>query len=83
MWERLRDREYLRWRRKRLLVRFLLTIVTLVLLAPILAIYQYFQIRSALGFAFLVVCVLALLGIYRALGLIGRPYSPPQDDIWE
>jgi hypothetical protein len=74
------DRDYLRWRRKRRLVRFFLTIVTLVLLSPILAIYQFFNIRSTLGFVFLVVCVLVLLGIYRMLGLIGRPYVPPPDN---
>ena len=84
MWERFRDRDYLRWRRKRLLVRFLLTIVTLVLLSPLLAIYEYFKIRSTLGFVFLGVCILVLFAIYRMLGLIGRPYvPPPQDDVWE
>ena len=73
------DRDYLRWRRKRRLVRFFLTIVSLILLSPILAIYEFFKIRSPLGFVFLVVCVLALLGIYRMLGLIGRPYVPPRE----
>lgn len=77
MWERFRDRDYIRWRRKRRLVQFILTIVTLVLLSPILAAYQYFQIRSAFGFIFLAGCVLFLLAIYRVLGLIGRPYIPP------
>jgi hypothetical protein len=59
------------------MVRFALTILTLVLLSPVIAIYQFFQIRSTLGFVFLVACVLFLLGIYRVLGLIGRPYVPP------
>ena len=74
------DRDYLRWRRKRRFVRLLLTVVTLVLLSPILILYQVFQVRSPLGFVFLVCCVLALLGIYRALGLLGRPYVPPGND---
>jgi hypothetical protein len=77
MWEQFRDRDYIRWRRKRRLVQFVLTIVTLVLLSPLLALYQYFQIRSAFGFVFIAGCVLSLLAIYRALGLLGRPYVPP------
>ena len=86
-WRELRnrftDRDYLRWRRKRRLTRFLLTILSLVVLSPIIALYQIFQIRSALGFAVLVGCVLFLLAIYRALGLIGRPYVPPAEIVDE
>ena len=56
----------------------------MVLLSPLMAVYEYFQIRSTLGFLFLGGCILVLLAIYRALGLIGRPYiPPPQDDFWE
>ncbi len=54
MWQAFPDRDYLRWRRKRRLTHFLLTIVTLVMLSPILALYQVFQIRSALGFILLI-----------------------------
>ncbi|HJT34991.1 MAG TPA: hypothetical protein VJ783_23385 [Pirellulales bacterium] len=79
IWQNFRDRDYLRWRRKRRFVRLLLTAVTIVLLAPILAIYEYFKIRSALGFIFLAGCVLFLLAVYRALGLLGRPYRPPDN----
>lgn len=61
-------------------MHFLLTIVTLVLLSPIIALYQVFQIRSVFGFVFMACCVLCLLAIYRALGLIGRPYVPPAYD---
>ena len=81
IWQNFRDRDYLRWRRKRLLVRFLLIVVSMVLMSPVLALYGYFQIRSTLGFIFLAGCVLFLLAIYRALGLIGRPYVPPGDDL--
>ena len=80
MWQAFRDRDYLRWRRKRRLVHFLLTIVTLVLLSPMIALHQIFQIRSVFGFIFMAGCVLCLLTIYRALGLTGRPYVPPGDD---
>jgi hypothetical protein len=83
MWERFRDRDYLRWRRKRLLTRFLLTIVSLILLSPLIAVYQFFQIRSTLGFIFLFACVLVLLAINRALGLIGRPYVPPGNNQYQ
>lgn len=80
MWQNSLDRDYIRWRRKRRLTHFLLTIVTLVLLSPIIALYQIFQIRSMFGFVFMACCVLGLLAIYRALGLIGRPYVPPAYD---
>lgn len=83
MWQefhdRLTNRDYLRWRRKRMFMRLLLTVVTLLLLSPIIAIYEIFHIRSTLGFIVLIGCVLFLLAIYRALGLIGRPYIPPKD----
>lgn len=79
IWQNFRDRDYLRWRRKRRFVRLLLMAVTMVLLAPILAIYEYFKIRSTLGFIFLAGCVLLLLAVYRALGLLGRPYTPPDN----
>jgi hypothetical protein len=75
------DRDYLRWRRKRKLIRLALTILSLVLLSPIITIYQVFEIRSALGFVFLVVCVLFLLAIYRALGWIGQPYIAPTAEV--
>ena len=80
VWQNFRDRDYLRWRRKRRLVRLLRVVVTMILLSPIITIYKIFQIRSTLGFVFLVGCVLFLLAIYRALGLIGRPYVPPDRD---
>lgn len=80
IWQNFRDRDYLRWRRKRRFVQLLLIALTMVLLAPIMAIYEYFQIRSALGFIFLAGCVLFLLAVYRALGLLGRPYVPPSND---
>jgi hypothetical protein len=51
----------------------------MILLAPVLLLYEWFHIRSNWGFAFLVFCVLVLLGIYRMLGWIGRPYQPPLD----
>lgn len=79
--DRITDRDYLRWRRKRLLVRFLLIILSMIVLSPIIVIYQVFDIRSALGFVCMGGCVLFLLAIYRALGWIGRPYIPPSRDI--
>lgn len=78
--ERVMDRDYRRWRRKRLLVRFGLIILSMVLLSPVIAIYEYFDIRSTLGFICMGCSVLFLLGIYRLLGWIGRPYVPPRRD---
>ena len=79
--DNLSDRDYLRWRRKRRFVRLLLAIISVIVLSPVLIIYQLFQIRSTLGFVFLVGCVLCLLAIYRAFGWIGRPYVPPSRDV--
>jgi len=81
IWQNFRDRDYLRWRRRRKLVRLLLIVLTMVLLSPILAIYQKFQIRSVLGFIVLGCCILFLLAVYRALGLIGKPYVPPNREL--
>jgi hypothetical protein len=80
IWQNFRDRDYLRWRRKRLLIRFMLVIVTMVLSSPVIAIYEYFDIRSTLGFICMGGWILFLLAIYRALGLIGRPYVPPGNE---
>ena len=76
LWQNFRDRDYLRWRRKRRLIRFLLIILTMVLVSPLIAISEIFQIRSNLFFFVMVAYVLFLFAIYRALGLIGRPYIP-------
>lgn len=81
--ERIMDRDYQRWRRKQMLVRFGLIILSMVLLSPVIAIYQFFDIRSTLGFICMGVCVLFLLAVYRMLGLIGRPYVPPSRDTRE
>lgn len=76
LWQNFRDRDYLRWRRKRRLIRFLLIILTMVLVSPLIAISEIFQIRSNFFFFVMVAYVLFLFAIYRALGLIGRPYIP-------
>ncbi|HET6879356.1 MAG TPA: hypothetical protein VFI31_04345 [Pirellulales bacterium] len=52
----------------------------MVLSAPIIAIYEIFDIRSTLGFVCMGGWILFLLAIYRALGFIGRPYVPPGSD---
>lgn len=76
LWQNFRDRDYLRWRRKRRLIRFLLIILTMVLVSPLIAISEIFHIRSNFFFFVMVAYVLFLFAIYRALGLIGRPYIP-------
>jgi hypothetical protein len=72
--------DYIRWRRRRRWVRLGLAVLTLVLLSPVLLLYEWFHIHSNWGFAFLVFCVLVLLGIYRMLGWIGQTYRPPVDE---
>lgn len=76
--DRITDRDYLRWRRKRLFIRFLLIILSMVLLSPVIVVYKVFDIRGTFGFLFMAGCVLFLFAIYRALGWIGRPYVPPR-----
>lgn len=73
----LKDRDYMRWRRKRRLVRLGLVVLSMVLLSPLLLVFRGFQVRSVLGFACLLGSVCILLMIYRLLGWIGRGYTPP------
>jgi hypothetical protein len=72
--------DYLRWRARRRWVSLGLLILTLILLSPVLYLYERFDVHSAWGLIFLGFCVLVLFVIYRMLGWTGQRYRPPADN---
>jgi hypothetical protein len=79
-WKTAWSPDYLRWRTRRRWVSLGLLFLTLILLSPIIFIYQHFNVRSAWGLVFVGFCVFVLFAIYRLLGWTGQRYRPPVDE---
>jgi hypothetical protein len=74
---RFTDRDYMRWRMKRRLIRFGLVILTLILLSPLIIVLKAVNAPPAVAMGVTVVGILTAMGLYAIVGMFGRPYEPP------
>ena len=74
---RFTDRDYMRWRMKRKLIRAGLVLLTLILLAPAIMVLKLVNAPPAAAFGVTAVGVVFLIVMYSIVGMFGKPYEPP------